>query len=371
MPIINELKRKEKYNDVRKFKKKEIGYIIGILVLIILLIFPIKISDRINSEAKIKPAREWILQKSEDGSIRISDTDHRKNIIHNVSTYQVERGDFIEFKMNETLAYRENISLFDTVGIVKSVETDRELAKLMRNLASAESYLQMSKTGEKTAVINMARERVNQANIQLENQKKIVERKKKLFENNLISEEEYEINKNTATLYELELLEAQANLTDIQTGSKPEEIALYQNEVLTTRMEIQRINDLMEKFVIRSPIDGWLYKVYSYDTLLIIGDTLSVAIMPIHVNDISKVHIGQIFTINADIDGTGILPTGKIININKMTEYLNQKPTIIVTGLVEKPMPSVAINSVLSCSIETESIILRDYVFNFIKSIFR
>ena len=354
-----------------RFKKKEIGYIIGIVVLIVILVFPIKITNRINSEAKIKPAREWILQKSEDGSIRISDTDHRKNIIHNVSTYQVERGDFIEFKMNESLAARDDISKNDTVGIVKSVETERQLAELMRNLASAESYLQISKTGEKTAVINMAEERVNQAQIQLENQNRIVARKKKLFENNLISEEEYEINRNTATLYELELLEAKASLANIRTGSKPEEIALYQNEVLTTRMEIQRINDLMEKFIIRSPLDGYLYRVYSADTLLIIGDTLSVAIIPISSIDIANVYIGQKFTIDINLDETGSKPIGTIININKMTEYIDQKATILVTGLISKPINDVPINAVVSCSIETESIVLRDYIFNFILTIFR
>lgn len=353
-----------------KFKKKEILYSVAILILIIILILPIKITHHINCEAKIKPSREWILRKSADGSLRISDMDHRKNIIHYVSAYQVERGDFLEFRMNKTLANTDIISKNDTVGSVRSIEMEREMARLQGDLTSAESVLQMSKSGKKNAVVKMAEDRVEQARIQLENQNKIVERKKKLYENNLISEEEYEINRNTATIYELELLEARANLVDLQTGSKPEEIALYQNEVLNARTEIQRTRDLMDKFTLRSPMDGYVYKVFSSDTLLIIGDTLSVAIIPINSHDIANVHIGQNFFIDIDLNRTGLRPSGKIININKMTEYLDQKATILVTGLITEPIKNVPVNAILGCSVETESIILRDYVLNFIKSIF-
>jgi hypothetical protein len=356
---------------VRKFTKKQISYIFGAALFIILLVLPIKINNPINSEAKIIPAREWILQKSEDGSIRISDIDHRKNMVQTVSAYQVERGDFIEFKMHEALTDLDQISKNDTIGIIHSVLTEREIANLNRDLATAESFLQMSKTGEKESVIEMARESVNQASIQLENQNKIVERKEKLFKNNLISEEDYEINKNLSNLYERQLLEAQANLLNLQTGAKPEEIALYENEVVTTKMEINRIQDLMEKFILRSPMDGFLYKVFSTDTLLIIGDTLSVAIIPIRSDDITQIRIGQIFSINLDLYETGFNPKGKIIGINKMTEYMDQRATILVTGLISKPIKNLPINAILGCSIETESVILRDYIFDFLISIFK
>ena len=371
MPRINDIKVKENNKDVRKFTKKEVGYIIAIIFLIILLILPIKINDQINTEAKIIPAREWILQKSEDGSIRISDIDHRKNIVHNVSSYQVERGDFIDFKMNEALADLDEISKNDTIGLISSIATEREFAILNRDLATAESFLKISTTGQKEMFIYMARELFNQVRVKLENQNKIVERKAKLFENNLISEEEYEINKNTAILYERELLEAQANLADIQSGAKPEEIALYKNEVVTTKLEIQRLQDLKDKFTLCSPMDGFLYKVFSTDTLLIIGDTLSVAIIPIRSDDIANIHVGQSFLINIDISETGLNPTGKIININRMTEYMDQNATIFVTGLISKSVKNIPINAVLGCSIETESVILRDYIFDFIVTIFK
>ncbi len=356
---------------MRKLTKKEISSIIVATLFILLFILPIKITDHINSEAKIIPAREWILQRSEDGSIHISDIDHRWNMVRNVSAYQVERGDFIEFKMHKALAELDEISENDTIGIVHSVQTERELANLNRDLATAESFLRISRTGEKASIIAMATESVNQARIQLENQNKIVKRKERLFKNNLISEEEYEINKNLSNLYERQLLEAQANLLNIQTGAKPEEIALYENEVITTKREIQRVKDLMDKFTLRSPMDGFLYKIYSTDTLLIIGDTLSVAIIPIRSDDITQIRIGQIFSINLGYTETGLNPTGKIISISKMTEYMDQKATILATGLIAKPIKNLPINAILGCSIETESVILRDYIFDFLISIFK
>lgn len=352
-------------------KKNGIVISVVLVVVILILILPIKITNTINVQANIIPAREWILQKADDGSIQIIDKDHRKNIVHTVSAYQVVRGDFIEFHMNEKLADKDIIEKNELIGRIESIETERQLAGLKKELGEAKSYLLVSQTGEKETVVKMAEEVVNKMRIQLENQNKIVERKRRLFENNIISEEEYEIEKNMADLYKYELLEAKANLADLQTGAKPEEIALYKKLVTTTKMEIQRINQLMDKFTLRSPMDGWIYRVFSNDTLLIIGDTMSVSIMPVMSSDINKISIGQNFRINADINETGTKPTGKIIHINKTTNYMNKKATILITGLINEPLQKVAAHSILPCSIETEPIVVRDYIINFIKIIFK
>ena len=107
------------------------------------------------------------------------------------------------------------------------------------------------------------------------------------------------------------------------------------------------------------------------DTLLIIGDTLSVAIIPVRSSDISKIRLGQTFNLNLQINETGLNPTGKIININKMTEYMDQKATVLATGLISNPIKNLPINTVLGCTIETETVLLRDYIFDFIISIFK
>ncbi|MEJ2052444.1 MAG: hypothetical protein P8X42_00875, partial [Calditrichaceae bacterium] len=324
----------------------------------------------ISAKAKIIPAREWILRKSQDGSIQIVDKDHRKNIIHSVSAYQVERGDFVEFRMNENLANNDLIKKDDLIGRIHSIETERELAELKKQLSEARSYLNMSQTGAKATKINVAEEIVNKLQLQLKNQSEIVERKKKLFQNNIISEEEYQIEKNIEDLYRSELLEARANVTDIKSGAKPEEIDLYQNMVKTTKMEIEHVEELLDKFTLKSPLSGRIYRVFSEDTLLIIGDTMSVAVLPIPANDISKVKIGQQLIINADLNETGIKVTGNIININKTSNYLNNKDNIVITGSLDKATPNVPSNTIMPCIIKTEPLILRNYIFNFIKIIF-
>jgi len=351
-------------------KKNGIILTITAIIIILVLTLPIKIPNEINTEAKIIPAREWILQKSEDGSIQVIDKDHRKNIVHNMSAYQVVRGDFVEFQMNDELANRDRINKNDFVGRIKSIETERQLASLKRDLSEAESYLQISKTGEKETAIQLAQEIVKKSQIQLENQTKIAERKRTLFEKKIISEEEYEIEKNLADLYKYELLEAQANLADLRAGAKPEEIALYRQMVSTTEAEIQRIKDLMDKFTLKSPINGRIFRVFSNDTLLIIGDTLSVAIIPVQAKNLSEIKIGQKFTINEEMHTNGIKPSGEIININKTADYLNQKVTIMLTGLINESMENVPSHTILPCTIVTEPIVLRDYIFNFIKIIF-
>ena len=134
-------------------------------MVVIAFIILIRIKNHINSEAKIITACEWILQKSQDGSIRICDLDHPINIVHSISSYQVEHGYFIEFNMNKAVADVNTISIKDTIGMIRSFTTERDLANLNRDLANAESFLKMSQTGEKEAIIKMAKDCVNQAQI--------------------------------------------------------------------------------------------------------------------------------------------------------------------------------------------------------------
>lgn len=353
-----------------KEKKGIVSLIVFVFVIIVILFFPIKLPYSIHVEGKILPAREWILQRQLDGSILITENDHRNNIINNITAYQIDRGDFVEFNLNPNLYNKSTISKNDTIGIISSNETSRQLAELKGRLSSAQANLNVSLTGEKETVVKIAREQLNQAKERLANQKKILERKNDLYEQKLISEEEFDIVKTSAKILELELVATQANLDNLKSGAKPEQINFLKAEIKSVEEEINMLQDRLKKFTLLSPMDGRLLTVFSSDTLLIVGDTLSAVIMPVSIKYHSSLQNAQSFKVDFSLRPSINEVQGRIIQISNIISYINNNEVLFVTGILDKPLNSLPINMVLPCTIEVEELILRQHIFRFLNSIF-
>jgi len=353
-----------------KERKGIVGLLVTVVIIIIVFLLPLKIPYSIHVEGKILPAREWILQKQLDGSILITENDHRKNIVNKVSAYQVDRGDFVEFSLNPKIYEKNVISKNDTIGLISSNETARQLAELKGRLSSAQASLDVSLAGEKETIVRIAEEQLNQAKERLANQRKILERKNDLYENKLISEEEYEIVKTTANILELELVAAQANLENLKSGAKPEQIDFLRIEIQSIEEEINMLQDRLKKFTLKSPMDGRLLTLFSSDTLLIVGDTISAVIMPVNMKYHSSIQKAQEFTVDLRLANSTEKVQGQIKKISNVIRYINNQEVLFVTGITNSPLESLPINMVVPCSIEGDGLTLRQHIFRYLNLFF-
>lgn len=350
-----------------KERKGLIGLIGFLLVALILILLPVKIPYTITVEGKLYPAREWILVKQLDGSIQITEKDNRINLTNKVTTYQIDRGDLVEFYLNPEIQSKNYISRNDTIGIIISNETIRQLAELKSTLAVARGNLLITQTGQKETTLNIAQEQVNQAREKWDYQNKLLVRKKKLYDRRFISDEEFDLVQSTARVLELELLAAQANLHDLKSGAKPEEIALYQSEIKGIEEEVQALEDRLKKLTLAAPLDGNLIKVFFGDTLLIVGDTSTVVVMPVNIKYLSDLSLNQDIRIsNKNLSGTSM--EGAIFNLGRMTRYLNNEEIVLVTGIIRRRLENIPMNVVVTCSIKTKGVTIRQYLIKFIES---
>lgn len=343
--------------------------LLGILFFIVLVI-PIKIPYSINIEGKIIPAKEWILSKKIDGSIQVTERDHLNFLTHQITTYQVERGDLVEFILHPAISTQASIGRGDTIGFIRSNETERQLAELKGRLVSAQANLAVAASGEKETTRQIAVEQVNQAKARLENQKHILNRNRELFEQNLISEEEYQFHSMNTRVMELDLLAAQAVLADLSSGAKPEQIDFYRNEIESIKEEIDVLNNRLDSFVLTSPFFGNVFKVFSEDTLLIVADTLVAVLMPLNIKYLPDISTGQEFTMTSRHGHQSINASGKLVAVSRVTRFMNNEEIFLAVGELRQSVKMLPLNRIISCSIQGAAISPREYVQRFLNALY-
>lgn len=343
--------------------------LLGVLFFIVLLI-PIKIPYSINLEGKIIPANEWILSKKIDGSIQVTERDHLNFLTHQITTYQVERGDLVEFILHPAISTQASIGRGDTIGFIRSNETERQLAELKGRLVSARANLAVAASGEKETTRRIAVEQVNQAMARLENQKHILNRNRELFEQNLISEEEYQFHSMNTRIMELDLLAAQAVLADLSSGAKPEQIDFYRKEIESIKEEIDVLNNRLDSFILTSPFCGDAFRVFSEDTLLIIADTSIAVLMPLNIKYLADISTGQEFTMTSRHGHRTIKADGKLVAISRVTRFMNNEEIFLAVGELQQSMKMFPINRIISCSIQGAAITPREHVQRFLNALY-
>ena len=343
--------------------------IYGLSALIIfILLFILEFENSITVNGKLVSKNEWILSKRPDGSLISTLYDRQNNIINHTSVYQIERGDIFAFNLNESILNKNYITPSDTIGVIESSATNMELTELEKKLAIAKGNLEINLTGTKEVLINQAKKELELAKERLILQNKIYNKQADLFKKNLISEDKLDNEKNIQKIYELQVQIAESNLINLQTGSKPEQIKMIKEEILSIEKEISVLNKKIKNYILFSPIKGNIYKTFTEDTIAYVGSEEIIAIIPIDIDYRQEIKNGQIVTIKnnqyeAEIAGT-------IHNLGRMIKYLNNRQSIIATAVLNTNSKDVPVNLILEFEIKTENKTGFEYLLRFSKNIF-
>jgi len=352
--------------NVKRRNRIIIGTIAGIVVLS--LVLPIRFPYSINTSAKLLPAHVWMLHRLSDGSLTATLTDHFPNSVQSYSAFQIERGDVLHFSINENVTNSGRICQGDTIGKIISNQTELEISRLRGELESAQAMLSVNLSGEKEAILQEARDRLALSSEKSALQQKILERQKELYERNLISNETYEIAAGTARIYELEATMARAQQEALETGAKPEYLAFLRSEIFRIQSLLQILEERKKDYFLCSPIDGKIYQTFSNDTLIVIGDTLWAALIPVPQRSINEIQTGQFFSVKTMIHIDD--QTGKILKINPAVQIINGVQYFICTGVLDPISAEVPYNLVVNCSIEGEPKTLIHQLNDFLSSVF-
>jgi multidrug efflux pump subunit AcrA (membrane-fusion protein) len=341
-----------------------------LVVVLIFLFLPIKFPYTITSKGKIFPYQTWTLAKTTSGRLITSLNDNSTGSNHGFSIIQFEQGDAVQFKLSPKVLQNDTISAGDTVGYIISSEIEKDIQKLKGELETARASLNVKTSSEKESVIEAEKNKLSFAEKELEEQTKIFERKKKLFDKDLISQQEFEADEARFELAKINISIAQERLRTVSSGAKSEEINFANTQINVLENEIDVLRKRFESNNILSPITGITERSYSSDTILVVNDIYkTVSIVPVKWDDIKKIKIGQIVTISSAVIDEVIY--GKVFAIDNNITSLNNLQYVFVTILSDDRNMDFKNGLIVECNFDCGDQTPLNFLLDFFRPIYK
>ncbi len=328
---------------------------------LLLFAVPIKIPFSIKTSGKLLPSQEWIVYRGTNGQLMTSLTDYESGINNNYSSNQFDRGDAVRLIIKPEIRAGNNVSAQDTVGYLESDILHAEFIKLKGDLDESRIALKLNLTGEKESIIAESEEKLSYSKKKSLEQIKILARLEKLFERDLISEEEYEIEKGKSELYKIEISIAEAQLEAVRKGAKEEQIDLIKTKINSLENQISNLKARISKFVLISPITGMIPRISEGDTILTVVDTTKYLVfMPVRWKERSYCTLNSLVNLTVP-NGNGNLEA-RIINIGKEINSLNGEQVFIVLAEMIQSDKNLLPGLIVDCSIQSDPLNPIDYI---------
>lgn len=315
--------------------------------LLVLFFVPVDLPYIIKTSGKLLSANEWMITRGTDGRLLTNLIDNRTGINKSLKINVFERGDAVQFKFSSSVNAGSSVLTNDTVATIYSSELEESLAELKGSILTEKASLASIGTGEKTSIINAAEQNIIYAETKVEEQINIVKRNKKLFEADLLSEEDYDISVSTLQLFYTNIAIAKEQLATVMSGAKEEQIKYIEAKIKSLEEQIDIVYDRAAAYNFISPIDGVVSRTFSQDTLLLVTDRSEyVVVIPVLFEELYRVKNGQNVEINIShgldpINGK-VISTGNTVHqigshqVVMVIASFNHKNEIILPGLLVK-----------------------------------
>lgn len=331
------------------------------LAFIIFLFLPIKINYNLYVKGKVLPAREWMIYKGTDGRLTSQLINYKTGMSQSYDVTLFDRGDAMQFAFDTSLHSGSKVDLNDTIAIVYSNEIERQIENLKGQIISAKASLSLNLTGEKQAVIDEENKNLDYAIKQAEEQKKILDRMKTLYEKGLVSQEEYEIAKGNYDLNVINISISKAKLLSVETGAKKEQIGFIKSQIASLENELAVMKKRFEGFTITSPLNGNVIRKTNSDTLMTITDDSElILINPVKVYD--KRFIVDSAEVLIYVNGEKQNVKARIFEIDNSVKIVNGIQVVTVSSVIDKKTSALIPNLIVDCYIHTGKLSPLDYL---------
>jgi hypothetical protein len=309
------------------------GFVFFLLSL--LITFFIKDNSAVKVPCVFVPQYEWILTHRQPGEVFHRLIKNHQNYLVGFTLFRTDRSDLLHFSPTLKLNVGDYLHKDAEVGYVKSLESRFRIYELESELKEQTSNLKVITSGEKSSVQQQFEEEYRLAAARFDAMSTFFTRKKELFAQNLISEEDWNVAQIEKKMLASKVSIAKARLANVQSGVKTEEVEavkrkisnlLSQLELLNKKLEAERIECPISGFVAESLEEGTICKVINTDTLVVQ--------LPVQESDIAKIEVGNKVEIDL-FQQTPISLRTKIVSIGTESQTINNRPFYIVTALVD------------------------------------
>ncbi len=322
-----------------------------LLVLVGSLFLPDEFELSVKAPGKVMPVKEWRLIQAEDGALRATLQDHRKGTVDAYAINRFERGDAIQFNLNDDLFDQRFLSVGDTVGTIYSTEIDIRLTELQGELAAQEASLRMYGAGEKPALIEEARQGILRAESRTKEHSSVLSRLRRLHSQSLIAEEELEAAESLQQVYIADVAIAQAQLKARETGARKEQLDLTRTEMEALQGSIAALQKRLQFQTIISPISGYIARSFAPDTLLTVRDTTGfLVLIPVAWKNQPLLNVGN--AVEVTIPETNTSVTGILLDIGDAIHRVNGEQVVPAIAFVEgyhpNILPGILVNTIIN-----------------------
>ena len=270
----------------------------GILAIVIVILAVVKAERRVGSPCEVEAGSRFVVTSPVGGTLETmlmegNDASGTNNAQRRErSVLQATGSDFSVVAYGLHVKEGDSVTVGDTLVVLSS---NRYLANLTsteakRDRIAAERNLLLS--GPKQDAIKELRAEIQVAAATVQNREAELQRKKMMYERNLIAENEYESART-----ELEVAKAQrqaknSRLALLISGPKAEELAIKEAELASLEAEITFLRTQITASTVLSPIKGEAARIERSGVLVEIADLDPVRLhLLVHENDIADVRV--------------------------------------------------------------------------------
>lgn len=321
---------------------------------------PVNIAGSIRAPGRTVLAREWNLVRNTDGGLATLLYDRVNGTIRTTEVTRFDRGDAVDFRLHSAVAPGAVVGMGDTVGVLSSNSLDLLLQQTRGQLETARASLSLYRSGEKDAIVTEARNRIALARQQAEAQRNIVDRQRRLYEKGYLPQQDFETAESTLRMYEISVSIAESQMRTVETGSKPEQIAVIESELQSLERAVSTLEKRIERQVIRAPFRGVVCRFASGDTLLTLGEHTGYLVsMPVSIADIPRISRDRDVVVR--VQGIDSVFRGKILRIDSMAGVLQGRQVLTVTAFIPSGSDGLLPGLIVACSIPGEPVSAGNY----------
>jgi len=352
----------------RVFSQRGIpAYLIIIMVLLVYFV-PVTVPYRIKNTGKVMPAREYVLSVGRDGQLISNLMDNRKGVSNQFNAFQFERGDEVGYTINPRIRVGETVRLGDTLANISSYNTQRLLISLQGDLRVMEATLALCQSGEKPEVIEKANAELDYALADAAIQDTLFARNKKLYDTQVIPDEEYELQYRETRLRHLQIAINKKQLSALESGVQEEEIDKILSQIDKIKQDLKIVEEQVRRHILLSPVTGVVQHTAPGDTLLIIHDVSAYLVfMPVRFGQKKQVSPGT--PVKIQILHARENLTGEFIQTSNTIYFIDGQQVLMAMILLKGPFDDVYPGMVVKCSINCGEISLKEYLKRYFISV--
>ena len=319
-----------------KLTLKQLILIGSLLTVLVLFMVLFKLPYTVKSPCRFVAQGEWSLSQLEPDKLSARLVRNDSNKVQSFRLLQFDRQDFIQFALGADIHHGLSVQKGQPIGNIVSSENQLRLANLLGELEKARANLDYLGTGEKKSVQAEARQALEYAKAELAAFLPELKRKRQLYEQALISKEEWEIAEANHELYKLNIALQEARLNVVQSGEKAEGIQLIEADASRLEDQIEVMQQKLAYETVQTPISGVITDSEIETVLCRVSkiDTIVIQI-PVEAEQRKYLEIDQRIKIHT-LDGY-IVFMGTVDAIGNRARMINGRPMFIVTSQIENP----------------------------------